>query len=633
MTAAALSWVAASGIASFVETRTEHAVTAALVKAGHEWGKVHSDGLQVHIDGDAPTEAARFNALSIAGQIVDAERIIDAVVVPPAQPIRAPEFSIELLRNDAGISLIGLVPQGLDRERLLRDIGALAPDLPITDLLETAAFPIPDGWTPALKYGLEALEDLPRSKITVAAGRVEITAISNDSQEQRRLEAELSRQAPDDLKLSLTITAPRPVVTPFTLRFLIAEDTGPRFDACSVDTEAARARVIAAARAAGLTGKASCVVGLGAPTPDWADAVEQAIGAVQTLGGGSVSFSDADVTLVALDTTPRPVFDRVVGELESNLPDLFSLHSVLPEPVEVDGTGEGDGPVEFVATRSPEGQVQIRGRISNETERITVESFARARFGTGAVYAAARVDEDLPPGWSIRVLAGLQALSELNNGSVVVQPDYLELRGVTGNPEARAEVSRVLGEKLGEGQNYTIDVKYEKALDPIANLPTPQECISRITAVQEAEKIAFAPGSVTVEGASIKIIDQIADILKECHEVEMQIEIGGHTDSQGREVMNQQLSQSRANAVLDALMARRVRTSGISAKGFGEEVPIADNDTEAGREANRRIEFRLITETVSSSGTETADAAGEDGGADAATAETEQQDSGEEATE
>jgi len=58
--------------------------------------------------------------------------------------------------------------------------------------------------------------------------------------------------------------------------------------------------------------------------------------------------------------------------------------------------------------------------------------------------------------------------------------------------------------------------------------------------------------------------------------------------------MNQQLSQARADAVLNAIMARRVLTSNLTAKGYGETQAIADNDTDVGREANRRIEFRLV---------------------------------------
>ena len=75
------------------------------------------------------------------------------------------------------------------------------------------------------------------------------------------------------------------------------------------------------------------------------------------------------------------------------------------------------------------------------------------------------------------------------------------------------------------------------------------------------------------------------------------MEIGGHTDSQGRETMNLNLSQQRADAVLNGLLARGVLTSNLTAKGYGETVPIADNGTEEGREENRRIEFVLVKET------------------------------------
>jgi OOP family OmpA-OmpF porin len=88
-----------------------------------------------------------------------------------------------------------------------------------------------------------------------------------------------------------------------------------------------------------------------------------------------------------------------------------------------------------------------------------------------------------------------------------------------------------------------------------------------------------------------EILDRIAEILPDCLHVPM--EIGGHTDSQGREEMNLGLSQSRADAVLNGLLARGVLVSNLTARGYGETRPIADNDTEEGRERNRRIEFRL----------------------------------------
>ena len=113
-------------------------------------------------------------------------------------------------------------------------------------------------------------------------------------------------------------------------------------------------------------------------------------------------------------------------------------------------------------------------------------------------------------------------------------------------------------------------------------------------------------------------MDDIAAILKRCGD--LPLEIQGHTDSQGRESMNLELSQSRADSVLNELRARRVLTGSFRAKGFGEANPIADNKSEDGREENRRIEFKLIrpdtvasqSETTLESLTETGDTAGDD---------------------
>ena len=90
------------------------------------------------------------------------------------------------------------------------------------------------------------------------------------------------------------------------------------------------------------------------------------------------------------------------------------------------------------------------------------------------------------------------------------------------------------------------------------------------------------------------LLNLIAKLLQTYQE--MALEISGHTDSQGqgREEMNQNLSKSRATAVLPEIQRRRVFTSNFVAKGYGESQPIVKNDTQEGRETNRRIEFRLL---------------------------------------
>ncbi|EDM72372.1 OmpA domain protein [Roseobacter sp. AzwK-3b] len=587
LAAAVFCVLMASFAVRIIEDNSSLSVRNTLEQNGLSWAEVDADGLQVFLAGTAPSEASRFKALSVAGTVVDAARVIDQMLVEDAKIMTPPRFSIEILRNDSGLSLIGLLPASTDREALMAAIAKATDGAPAKDLLESADYPEPETWEDALDFAVDSLSLLPRTKISVDSTRVVVKAMVDSPADKRRLETELARAAPDDVRLSLDISAPRPVITPFNLRFLI-ENGVAKFDACSADTEETRARILRAAGRAGLETKADCTIGLGVPSPKWGEAVEQSIAALAELGGGSLTFSDADISLLVQQGTPQNVFDDVVGKLESSLPDVFALHAVLLEPEDKSDAAQP----EFVATLSPEGLVQLRGRVGSELARQTLDSFAKARFSSRSVHMTARVAEGLPRDWSLRTLTGLEALTHLSNGAVTVTPDELTVTGDTGQADASAAISGFLADKLGEGSQFSINVTYREELDPIASIPTPEKCEAKIASVQSGRKINFEPGSSTIDGNGAAIMDDIAEILRECGDI--RIEIGGHTDSQGREEMNERLSQERAQAVLNELRARRVLTSSFTAKGYGESQPIADNDTEEGREANRRIEFRLL---------------------------------------
>jgi len=578
-----------------IEARTGTAVRHALAEKGLDWAEARADGTLIHLGGTAPDEPARFHALSAASSVVDSARLIDDMEVTAPEPIEAPRFSVELLRNQSGISVIGLIPAETRNVGLAEELAEVARAIPLTDMLQTADYPAPKGWNAAVAFGLDAVELLKRAKISITADRVAVTAVSDSKEEKAEIERKLTEAAPDGLTLALDISAPRPIIAPFTLRFLMDRD-GARFDACAADTEEAAAEILAAASRAGMVVKSDCMLALGVPSPKWGAAVARSIDALAALGGGSLTLSDADVTLVAQPGTAEQTFDEVTGALKADLPDAFALHAVLPDPVTLDGSGTANGPREFVATLSPEGLLQLRGRVPDAMVREAAESYARAHFGKSRMHTALRIDPSLPEGWPLRVFSGLEALAQLRNGAVIVQAGYIQLTGLTMDDSVKARVTRMLSGRLGAAQNYRIDITYrEPPASEIAKhggRPSPEACVAEIGDILDKEKITFAPGSTEIEGSTVRVVDQIADVLRSCPDAK--IEIGGYTDSQGRESMNLQLSQKRADAVLRALMARRVLVGNITSKGYGESQPIADNGTEEGREANRRIEFRLI---------------------------------------
>ncbi|MEO0751163.1 MAG: OmpA family protein [Pseudomonadota bacterium] len=587
--AALICMVSARFAVAVIEDISKTSVLNSLDEASLVWSEVETDGLEVYLSGTAPSEAARFRALSVAGTVVEASRVIDQMLVAERQNIAIPRFSMEILRNDSGISLIGLVPASMDRAAFVDGLHDIRADEPVSDFLEAADYPAPDQWNDATTYALRALRFLDRTKISLNADRIAVKAIAGSQDEKGSIESQLARLTPDGMALALDISAPRPVITPFTLRFVVDEE-GPRFDACSADTEFSRNRILSAARALGMTGQATCQIGLGVPTPRWAEAVTLTMAAVAELGEATATFSDGDISLLAKEGTQQSLFDDVIGGLETDLPDLFSLTATLPE---IQDAADAEA-LEFVATLSPEGLLQLRGRVATAADKTMVDSFAMARFSTDGVDMRARVDDGVPEDWTYRVITGLDALSHLSNGVVNVTPDTLSVSGSTGEADANTSIAALLSDKLGEGSIYDISVRYEEDLDPVASIPTPAECEAQINTVKDTRKISFEPGSARLDVAAKQIMDDIAEILRECGALTM--EIGGHTDSQGRETMNQQLSQSRAQAVLNELRVRRVLTGSITAVGYGESEPIADNGTEEGREANRRIEFKVLHE-------------------------------------
>lgn len=100
--------------------------------------------------------------------------------------------------------------------------------------------------------------------------------------------------------------------------------------------------------------------------------------------------------------------------------------------------------------------------------------------------------------------------------------------------------------------------------------------------------VLFETGQATLMPGALTTVDRLAQFMGDYPERTVQIE--GHTDSAGSDALNQRLSEQRAAAVRDALVARGVGLGRIQTIGYGEARPVASNDTPAGRQQNRRIE-------------------------------------------
>ena len=585
--AGGLCWLGAESAARYLEERSRQDVELALAASGQDWVDVATDGLQVRLTGTAPSEVDRFRAMTQAGSAVDPSRVVDRMTVASADKMTPPDFKVELLRNDQGISLIGLVPASTDRAGLLRVLRDETAAPNVTDLLETADHAVPDQWDAALQYGLRAAQMAARAKISIQPGGVTISALADSAAEKGRLESALRRALPDGVTLVTDISAPRPVIAPFALRF-VKDGDGAHFEACAADTEEGRDRIVAAAQAAGARNVPACTLALGSPSPDWADAAAAAIAAVGDLGQGAVTLSDADVALTAPPSVEKPAFDAAVTRLQQALPPVFSLQATLEQAPDETVAG----PAEFIATLSDAQVLSLRGAISDDRMRDTVDSLARARFPT--VQADLTANPQVPQGWTVRVIAAIEALDTLQTGSAGVTPDLIRVTGTSGDPGAAEAAAARLSERLGPGAAYELAIRYDRRLDQSLNLPDGPECVRRMNIVMSESEIGFEPSKSAIAGDPAPTLDRLASVMAEC--ADYQLEAGGHTDSQGSEGFNADLSRGRAQALVAAMAGAGIDVTNMTARGYGESQPIATNETEEGREENRRIEFRLLSD-------------------------------------
>ncbi len=202
---------------------------------------------------------------------------------------------------------------------------------------------------------------------------------------------------------------------------------------------------------------------------------------------------------------------------------------------------------------------------------------------TGTVPDQATADRLLAAAES--VLGAGNVVSELViDPSVTEDGASLTLSGSTEEQTALA-VQTALADALGIDADG-VDLG---GLDVVASV----DVVEELNSLFAANPVQFASGSAEILDASVPVLDEVAAGLADAPG--LALEIQGHTDSTGDETANLELSELRAQAVLDYLVNQGVAADRLTAMGFGETQLIADDATEEGRQTNRRIEFKPIS--------------------------------------
>src|SRR6185436_17856053 len=149
------------------------------------------------------------------------------------------------------------------------------------------------------------------------------------------------------------------------------------------------------------------------------------------------------------------------------------------------------------------------------------------------------------------------------------------------------------------------DVKDACPREPGTPAPDPKangcpQFIKRVrgsTEIEILKQIQFDTGKASIKQSSYPICDEIVKLLKANPDIK-HMTIDGHTDNRGALDMNNKLSQDRADSVMKYLTSHGIDESRLEAHGFGPSKPIDSNETDAGRQKNRRVEFHITTQNA-----------------------------------
>lgn len=265
----------------------------------------------------------------------------------------------------------------------------------------------------------------------------------------------------------------------------------------------------------------------------------------------------------------------------------------------------GDAPFAWRAVKDDDG-MRFEGNVPYDS----VAAVLLQRGGPEASETMT-VEAGAPLGFLPDALAGLDALALLVRGSVAFEEGVWSLSGEIADPETAQKTTRALTELGVAEPRWTIaisDADAEMAEEPDAADTEAGDqkeefaveadddagdaiamCRERAADYMSERAVLFASGSAKVSPESLPVIEGLVDIVSVCPDAPIYVE--GHTDSAGLAETNLVLSLSRAEAVVDALIDYGIGPERLYAVGYGASLPIAPNDTAAGRAQNRRIVF------------------------------------------
>ena len=311
----------------------------------------------------------------------------------------------------------------------------------------------------------------------------------------------------------------------------------------------------------------------GAP-PKFDSAAQLLIDQVGKLKEGKVWISDMTVNLNGMA--------RELGNREAIMAALKNL----PEGYSIGENAIQAPPYVFNANKDPVANiVTLDGYVPDNNVHAAIVAAAGRKFFNEKVVDNLKASAGAPQGFSQAAIQALGALSRVSTGSLSLSDKDVKLSGDALFEAAAQQIRDGLSGELPQGWKFDPDV----SVKPSASSVDPTVCQQLFSELLGKTRIRFESGRATIDQDSRGLLDRLIATALRCPSAN--IEVAGHTDSDGDNAANTALSEKRAQAVADYLVLAGLPKARLKAVGYGSTQPVAANDNDEGKAKNRRIDF------------------------------------------
>ena len=542
------------------------------------------------------------------------------------------------------LTLGGYVPSEQQRTALTNTAKAALPRSAIVDRMELAEG-APEGWAAAAQTAVRELGRLEDGSAELRAAQLTVAGTATNDVIADSVKKSLRERTPASIRMSEAIKFKGPVI-PTINPYRTMVDAGPQAVVLTghAPTEAALTAIgeTAKARLPGRRIDNKLEIGNGAPN-GWQACMQFGLAGLGRLGGGKASMN-GNALQVAGETDDEALAKTLPGEIE------MAAAQACDSDVKVSVRETPEPSLNWKASHQG-AQVVLEGDVPDAGTKSDLAQAAARLFPGASIVDRMRVANVAPGRWKQAAELGLAQVARLRFGSVDIKGQVLTVSGEADDRGTVSAVHEQVTRRLGKGYTgqETVEVRSDadiaseeakrraeaenkrkveddarrrQELAALEDRKRAEEADARrkaeaadakrradqaaaearqraeLARCQETLKQVASKGVIQFERASAEInarsnatLEELARSMKQCPLG--LIEIEGHTDIEGAPDRNQRLSERRAASVMAYLTGAGVDPARLVSIGYGQDKPIATNDTPEGRAKNRRIEFTV----------------------------------------